>query len=59
MEKKIKEMIKATLNVNIDNMTSRSKKDYAYTILDVTDAISEGCIQKIEAIDGVIRIRVI
>ena len=32
--------------VNIDNMTSRSKKDYAYTILDVTDAISEGCIQK-------------
>ena len=41
------------------NMTSRSKKDYAYTILDVTDAISEGCIQKIEAIDGVIRIRVI
>ena len=45
--------------VNIDNMTSRSKKDYAYTILDVTDAISEGCIQKIEAIDGVIRIRVI
>ena len=33
-------------NINIENMANRSKKDYAYTILDVTDAISEGCIQK-------------
>ena len=43
--------------VNIDNMTNRSKKDYAYTILDVTEAISTACEEKIAAIDGVIRIR--
>ena len=43
-------------------MTNRSKKDYAYTILDVTEAISTACEERssdreIAEIDGVIRIR--
>ena len=29
-------------------MTNRSKKDYAYTILDVTEAISTACEEKIK-----------
>ena len=43
--------------INIENMTNRSKKDYAYTMLDVTQQPSDVCLDKLRAIDGVIRIR--
>ena len=43
--------------INIDNMTNRSKKDYAYTILDVVEDLTDVSLAKIEAIDGVIRVR--
>ena len=43
--------------INIETMTNRSKKDYAYTILDVVGIPSDDSLKKIEAIDGVIRIR--
>ena len=42
---------------NIESMVNRSKKDNAYTILDVAGDVSDGCLAAIEAIDGVIRIR--
>ncbi len=45
-------------NVNIEKLNNQSKKDYAYTILDV-ESIDDAAIAKIEAIDGVIRVRVI
>ena len=45
--------------MNIENMQSKSKKDYAYTILDVTGQVSEAAIAAIQAIDGVVRVRVI
>ena len=38
-------------------MTNRSKKDYAYTILDVVEDLADASLAKIEAIDGVIRVR--
>ena len=44
---------------NIENLQSVSKKDYAYSIYDVEGAIPAAEIEKIEAIDGVIRVRVI
>ena len=43
--------------VNIEMMVNRSKKDNAYTILDVNDDVSDECMEAIEAIDGVIRTR--
>ena len=43
--------------INIESMVNRSKKDYAYTLLDVVGDVSDDCLQKIEAIDGVIRLR--
>ncbi len=43
--------------INIETMTNRSKKDYAYTILDVVGDLSESSLDKIRAIDGVIRLR--
>ena len=43
--------------VNIDTMTNRSRKEYAYTILDVVSDLPAECIEKINAVDGVIRVR--
>ena len=43
--------------VNIDTMTNRSKKDNAYTVLDVEADVAEATLEKIRAIDGVIRVR--
>lgn len=45
--------------INITDMTNKSKKEYAYTMIDVEDAIAESISSEIEAIDGVLRVRVI
>ncbi len=45
------------LGINIDSMNNRSKKEYAYTLLDVDAIPGDDCLQKIQAIDGVIRLR--
>ena len=44
---------------NIESMDSKSKKDYAYTILDVASDVDSSAKEKIAAIEGVIRVRVI
>ena len=44
---------------NIESMDSKSRKDYAYTILDVASDVTDAAADKIAAIDGVIRVRVI
>lgn len=46
-------------NINIDNMLNKSKKDYAYTIFDVSGGSVESAEKKLSQIDGVIRVRVI
>ncbi|MGN0609542.1 MAG: phosphoglycerate dehydrogenase [Oscillospiraceae bacterium] len=45
--------------LNIDNMLNKSKKDYAYTMLDVSGDVSDAVIEKIKAVEAVIRVRVI
>ena len=45
--------------MNIEKMNNQSKKDYAYTIMDVEAKVPESFVEKIRAIDGVIRVRVI
>lgn len=45
--------------INIDNMLNKSKKDYAYTIIDAQGDVSYSIVHKIEGIDGVIRVRAI
>lgn len=45
--------------LNIDNMVNASKKDYAYTIMDVAGNVTDDVAGAIKAIDGVIRVRVI
>lgn len=45
--------------LNIENMVNASKKDYAYTMIDVTGDFKDSVADDIKAIDGVIRVRVI
>lgn len=45
--------------INIDNMVSKSKKDYAYTMLDAAGDIGDDIVGKLTAVDSVIKIRVI
>ena len=46
-------------SVNIENMMNKSKKDYACTILDVATDVDEAVVKAIEAIEGIIKVRVI
>lgn len=45
--------------LNIENMVNASKKDFAYTMLDVTGDVTPNVEGAINAVDGVIRVRVI
>ena len=45
--------------VNIENMINKSKGDNAYTMVDITGAIADDTIAKLNAIEGVVRVRVI
>ena len=45
--------------INIENMVNASKKDFAYTMLDVIGDIPASVEGKINAVDGVIRVRII
>ena len=45
--------------INIENLSNGSKGDFAYTIVEIGVKVPENIIPKIEAVDGVIRVRVI
>ena len=44
---------------NISNMMNASRGDYAYTLIDVDDALSDSCVEKLKSINGMIKVRVI
>ena len=44
--------------INIDNLLSKSRKDYAYSLLDVTGEVDTSVIRALEGIDGMIRVNV-
>ena len=46
-------------NYNIGNMTNKSRGDYAYSMFDLESAASPELIEKLEAVDGVLKVRVI
>ena len=45
--------------VNICDMTNKSKDDYAYTMLDLEAPSSDELVKKLEAVEGVIKVRII
>lgn len=47
------------LGINISDFTNKSKGDYAYTLADSDEPITEDIVKKLSEIDGVIRVRVV
>lgn len=45
--------------VNIANMTNKSKENYAYTLIDLETPATEEIVKALEAIDGVLRVRIV
>lgn len=45
--------------LNIDNMVNASKKDYAYTMLDIAGDVTDDVADKMSSVDGIIKVRVI
>ena len=45
--------------VNVENMTNKSKKDYAYTVVDLGSRITDAVANEIRALEGVFRVRVL
>ena len=46
-------------NMNISLMTNKSRKEYAYTMIDVEAEVPEAVEKKLETIEGVLKVRVI
>ena len=46
-------------NVNVENMTNKSKKDYAYTIVDLGSRVKDSLADEVRAIEGVLRVRLL
>ena len=51
--------ILADNGINISDMTNKSKKEYAYSMIDVEDAISDEVVNKLREIKEVLRVRII
>ena len=49
----------AETGVNIENMINKSKGDNAYTIVDVTGDVANTVIERLTAVDGIVKVRVI
>ena len=63
LHKNVPNMIgKITGNIselNISDMTNRSRSGYAYTLLDLDSPVTQEALNHLKAIDGVIRVRLI
>ena len=46
-------------NVNIDDMTNKSRGSYAYTMIDIDSEIPERVAEDLRQIDGVLRVRIV
>ena len=51
--------IMAEAGINISDMLNKSKGDFSYTMLDLDSAASSEVVDKIAAIDGVIKVRIV
>ncbi len=47
------------LGINVSDLLSKSKGEFAYTMLDLDDEVTEDIANKLAAIDGVLRVRVV
>lgn len=49
----------ANVGVNIENMANKAKKDYAYTILETNDTVSDELMERLRSREGIIQARLI
>ena len=49
----------ASENINIENMVNKSRGEFAYTVLDVVTEVADSLVEKLNAIDGVLKVRVL
>ncbi len=47
------------LNVNISDLTNKSRGDYAYSLMDLESPVTKEMVDQLQAISGVLRVRVI
>lgn len=45
--------------VNIEHMFDKSRGEYAYSIIDIASPSTDDMVKKLEAIDGVLKVRII
>lgn len=46
-------------DINIEDMTNKSKGDYAYTLLDIDTPVTDEVVSQLQAVTGVLKVRVI
>lgn len=46
-------------NINISDMTNKSRGDYAYSLLDIDSPVTDAAIEQLKEIEGVLKVRVI
>ena len=46
-------------NINISDMTNKSRGDFAYSLLDIDSPVTEAAIEQLKKIDSVLKVRVI
>lgn len=49
----------ADADVNVSDMTNKGKGDYAYSLIDVDSPVPADVVEKLKAIDGVLKVRII
>ena len=49
----------ASKGINVSDMVSKSKGDYAYSVFDISEKADEDTVKSISSIDGVLKVRVI
>ncbi|MDL2232984.1 phosphoglycerate dehydrogenase [Ruminococcaceae bacterium OttesenSCG-928-L11] len=51
--------ISGAMGANIDNLTNKSRGDYAYTVLDLDNGVTDEILQTLRSTEGIIRVTVI
>lgn len=46
-------------NINISDMTNKSRGDYAYSLLDIDSPVTDEAVEQLKQIEGVLKVRVI
>ena len=46
-------------DINVADMTNKSRGDYSYALIDVDSPVTEDVVEKLKAIDGVLKVRII